>query len=120
MRPFQGRIVEREYTTGERAALGAAISVLGEKTLDVYLNDRAFWGGSAVLCGDGEKDWGDFTIGSEQVSSYNAVKIGFCPPMIINYILPEEGTMERARCRCRSVGASGCYCGSNYTTPIIG
>ncbi len=34
--PGQGRIVEREYTTEERA-------VLGEKTLDVYLNDRAFW-----------------------------------------------------------------------------
>ena len=41
--PGQGRIVEREYTPDERAALGDAISVLGEKTLDVYLNDRAFW-----------------------------------------------------------------------------
>ena len=41
--PGQGRIVEREYTEDERAALGDAISVLGEKTLDVYLNDRAFW-----------------------------------------------------------------------------
>ena len=34
--PGQGRIVEREYIPEERAALG-------EKTLDVYLNDRAFW-----------------------------------------------------------------------------
>ena len=41
--PGQGRIVEREYTAEERTALGAAISVLGENTLDVYLNDRAFW-----------------------------------------------------------------------------
>ena len=41
--PGQGRIVEREYTTNERAALGEAISALGAKTLDVYLNDRAFW-----------------------------------------------------------------------------
>ena len=41
--PGQGRIVEREYTPDERAALGDAISVLGEKTLDVYLNDRAYW-----------------------------------------------------------------------------
>ncbi|MYA22666.1 MAG: N-6 DNA methylase, partial [Gemmatimonadetes bacterium] len=41
--PGQGRIVEREYTPDERAALGDAISVLGEKTLDVYLNDHAFW-----------------------------------------------------------------------------
>ena len=41
--PGQGRIVEREYTPDERAALGDAIPVLGEKTLDVYLNDHAFW-----------------------------------------------------------------------------
>ena len=41
--PGQGRIVEREYTPDERAVLGDAIYVLGDKTLDVYLNDRAFW-----------------------------------------------------------------------------
>ncbi len=41
--PGQGRIIEREYTPDERAALGDAISALGEKTLDVYLNDHAFW-----------------------------------------------------------------------------
>ena len=41
--PGQGRIVEREYTPDERAVLGDAIPALGEKTLDVYLNDRAFW-----------------------------------------------------------------------------
>ena len=41
--PGQGRIVEREYTPDERAALGDAIPTLGAKTLDVYLNDRAFW-----------------------------------------------------------------------------
>ena len=41
--PGQGRIVEREYTPDERAALGDAIPALGEKTLDVYLNDHAFW-----------------------------------------------------------------------------
>ena len=41
--PGQGHLVERDYTPAERAALGDAISVLGEKTLDVYLNDHAFW-----------------------------------------------------------------------------
>ena len=41
--PGQGRLVERDYTLDERAALGDAIPALGEKTLDVYLNDRAFW-----------------------------------------------------------------------------
>ena len=41
--PGQGRIVEREYTGGERAKLGAAISSLGDTTFDIYLNERAFW-----------------------------------------------------------------------------
>ena len=41
--PGQGRIVERDYTPEERAALGDAIPTLGATTLDVYLNDRAYW-----------------------------------------------------------------------------
>ena len=41
--PGQGHLVERDYTPAERAALGDAIPTLGAKTLDVYLNDRAFW-----------------------------------------------------------------------------
>ena len=41
--PGQGRIVEREYTPDERAALGDATATLGGTTFDVYLNDRAFW-----------------------------------------------------------------------------
>ena len=41
--PGQGRIVEREYTEDERAVMGNAIPALGAKTLDVYLNDCAFW-----------------------------------------------------------------------------
>lgn len=41
--PGQGRVVEREYTAGERAALGDAIAVLGDTTYDVYLNERAYW-----------------------------------------------------------------------------
>ena len=41
--PGQGRLVERDYTSAERTALGDALPVLGAKTLDVYLNDRAFW-----------------------------------------------------------------------------
>ena len=41
--PGQGHLVERDYTPDERAALGDALPVLGEKTLDVYLNDRTFW-----------------------------------------------------------------------------
>ncbi|MCY3664582.1 MAG: N-6 DNA methylase [Gemmatimonadetes bacterium] len=58
--PGQGRIVEREYTPDERAALGDAISVLGEKTLDVYLNDRAYW------CNVPAAIW-DYKLGGYQV-----------------------------------------------------
>ena len=41
--PGQGRAVERTFTTDERAALGNAALTLGESTVDVHLNDRAYW-----------------------------------------------------------------------------
>ena len=41
--PGQGRADERPYTSEEREAMGDAISVLGDKTYDIYLNDRAYW-----------------------------------------------------------------------------
>ena len=41
--PGQGRIVEREYTAEERAALGDMLPTLGATTFDVYLNERAYW-----------------------------------------------------------------------------
>ena len=41
--PGQGRVVEREYTADERAALGDATSVLGQITFDIYLNSNAYW-----------------------------------------------------------------------------
>jgi len=41
--PGQGRIVEREYTTGERAVLSDAAGVLGQATFDIYLNGTAYW-----------------------------------------------------------------------------
>ena len=36
-------MVERDYSVAERAALGNAISTLGETTFDVHLNERAYW-----------------------------------------------------------------------------
>ena len=39
--PGQGRIVERDYTADERAALGDAAGVLGQTTFDIYLNGNA-------------------------------------------------------------------------------
>ena len=41
--PGQGRAVERPYTPGEQAGLGDSALVLGERTVDVYLNGRAYW-----------------------------------------------------------------------------
>ncbi len=41
--PGQGRAFDRPYTAVERAALGGATSTLGDATLDIYLNDRAYW-----------------------------------------------------------------------------
>ena len=41
--PSMGRAVERPYTFKERAALGDALSFLGDTTFDIYLNREAFW-----------------------------------------------------------------------------
>ena len=41
--PGQGRVVERDYTADERAALGDTTSVLGQTTFDIYLNGNAYW-----------------------------------------------------------------------------
>ena len=41
--PGHGRAVERPYTAEERAALGESAHTLGETTLDIHLNDRAYW-----------------------------------------------------------------------------
>ena len=41
--PGQGRVEQRKYTANEVQALGAAQSVLGDSTFDIYLNDKAFW-----------------------------------------------------------------------------
>ncbi len=41
--PGQGRVVERSYMSEERAALGGTEDALGDITLDVHLNDRAYW-----------------------------------------------------------------------------
>ena len=41
--PGVGRVVERDYSTVEREAIGEAVGVLGESTLDVYLNDDVYW-----------------------------------------------------------------------------
>ena len=41
--PGQGRIVERAFTPDERTVMRDTLPALGDTTLDVYLNDRAFW-----------------------------------------------------------------------------
>ena len=41
--PGQGHVVERPYTSDERAALGEAARNLGDTTFNVHLNGRAYW-----------------------------------------------------------------------------
>ena len=41
--PGQGRAVQRNYTNAERADMGDMANALGGKTVDVYLNDAAYW-----------------------------------------------------------------------------
>ena len=42
--PGNGRLSKRAYRAKESKAVGAASAALGDTTLDVYLNDEAFWG----------------------------------------------------------------------------
>ncbi len=39
----RGRVVERAYTAEESAAMAGALSVLGDSTVDVHLNEAALW-----------------------------------------------------------------------------
>ncbi len=41
--PGQGQVTERACAPDERTAMGKALTMLGENTVDVFLNDRAFW-----------------------------------------------------------------------------
>ena len=41
--PGQGMVVERAFTPEEREAMGDALPALGDSTVDLHLNGRAFW-----------------------------------------------------------------------------
>ena len=58
--PGAGKTVERDYTAEEQRALGDAVKLLGDRTLDVHLNDGAYWANVPA------RVW-DYTIGGYQV-----------------------------------------------------
>jgi hypothetical protein len=66
--PGKGKIVERDYTAAERSTAVSAVSagedaratILGDRTLDVYLNDVAYWSNIPI------RVW-EYTIGGYQV-----------------------------------------------------
>ena len=41
--PSQGRIVRRQYSQAERIEINSIAPILGETTIDIYLNDTAYW-----------------------------------------------------------------------------
>ena len=41
--PGRGRTVEREYSVQESKFLSDSAALLGERTVDIYLNDRVYW-----------------------------------------------------------------------------
>ena len=79
--PGRGRAVERPYTANERAALGGAVSTLGDTTFDIYLNNRAY------LCNVPAAVW-SYNLGGYQVLkkwlSYREQKV------LARALLPEE------------------------------
>ena len=69
--PGKGKIIERDYTAKEREAIAAgatalglsenqALKLIGERTLDVYLNNLAYWRNIPL------RVW-EYTIGGYQV-----------------------------------------------------
>lgn len=58
--PAKGRTVERDLTAQERESMGEAVKPLGDRTLDVYLNESAYWANIPA------RVW-DYTIGGYQV-----------------------------------------------------
>jgi len=58
--PGKGKILDRDYTEQERASLGEAIKLLGERTCDVYLNEFAYWSNIPM------RVW-EYTIGGYQI-----------------------------------------------------
>lgn len=58
--PGQGRVVERNFTSKECAAMSNALPMLGETTFDVYLNENTF------LCNIPAIVWA-YTLGGYQV-----------------------------------------------------
>ena len=79
--PGQGRAVERDYTAAEREVLGDGFGVLGDATVDVYLNDKACWSNVPVAV------W-NYKLGGYQVLkkwlSYRESKV------LGRNLLPEE------------------------------
>ena len=58
--PGKGRIVERDFAAQERESMGDAVKLLGDRTLDVYLNESAYWANVPA------RVW-EYTIGGYQV-----------------------------------------------------
>jgi hypothetical protein len=59
--PSNGRVERRPFTDDEKAALGeTGVALLGPDTVDVYLNDRAYWKNVPA------KVW-EYTLGGYQV-----------------------------------------------------
>jgi hypothetical protein len=58
--PGKGKMIDRDYTEKERASLGEAVKLLGQRTCDVYLNEFAYWSNIPI------RVW-EYTIGGYQV-----------------------------------------------------
>jgi hypothetical protein len=58
--PGKGRLVEHDLTAQERESMGEAVKLLGDRTLDVYLNESAYWANIPA------RVW-EYTIGGYQV-----------------------------------------------------
>jgi hypothetical protein len=58
--PGGGKMIDRDYAEKEKAGLGEAVELLGERTCDVYINEFAYWSNIPI------RVW-EYTIGGYQV-----------------------------------------------------
>ena len=107
--PGQGRVVERDYTAAECEALGEAVAVLGDATVDVYLNDNAWW--SNVPAAVWKYKLGGYQVLKKWLSYRESKVLG-------RNLLPEE--VQHFTDTARRIAAILKVTNGEMSTPIVG
>ena len=115
--PGKGKSTERDYAAEERHSMGkAAVAMLGERTLDICLNESAYWSNIP------RRVW-DYTLGGYQVIkkwlSYREGELLGRPLTLAEYTTCKKwpGGSQRFCCSNRSLIRTTCV---SRNTPTLG